>query len=264
MVWAFPLVRHGNANISLEVQKVKHLWSSNRNDRNRPRCEISHFYGYVPQRDRYAIRLDWRRRIMSSKSPKPKSWLAKRIWNFIIGVPLMCFVFGPLPFPLSLGFYYPIRDHLRGHPDGRHGTLPDRFVGLWVRDTTIEFDTLGQAFYLMPGGRFAGMPGMTVRRWHFDRNTFFVDSVSRCGNCYQGNVTSEASASFSDPDHMILVSRDKGQTKGLVGHYRRIQITKELKDLMAKQSESEDDEISFRARMVKKVIEHHEALSLRS
>lgn len=147
---------------------------------------------------------------------------------------------------------------------GRHGTLPDRFVGLWVRDTKIEFDTLGQAFYLMPDGRFAGMPGMTVRRWHFDGNTFFVDSVSRCGNCYQGNVTSEASATFSDPDHMILVSRDKGQTKGFVGHYRRIQITKELKDLMAKQSESEDDEISFRARMVKKVIEHQEALSLRS
>ena len=72
---------------------------------------------------------------MSSDSKLSKSWLVRHKWYFIIGLPLLSFVFGPFPF--GMGLYYPIRDDLRGHPQGHHGTQPSEFVGLWVRDKAV-------------------------------------------------------------------------------------------------------------------------------
>ncbi len=117
---------------------------------------------------------------MTSDFKLRKSWLSKNKWYFIVGLPLFSFVLGPFPF--GIGLYFPIRDNLRGHPQGRHGTQPSDFFGLWVRDKSIEFDFIGQAFYLMPDSRFAQTTGMTERHWHFDNNCLFVDSFSRCGH----------------------------------------------------------------------------------
>src|SRR5438105_5040543 len=117
---------------------------------------------------------------MSSDSRLRKSRRGRNKMYFIIGVPLLCIALAP--FPLGLGMIYPIRDILRGHPQWPHGAQPLNFVGLWIRDESVMYDFVGQAFYLMPDGRFAGLSGMTERRWHFDKNYLFIDSVSRCGN----------------------------------------------------------------------------------
>jgi hypothetical protein len=174
-------------------------------------------------------------------------------------VPLLCFVL--LPFPIGCGLIYPIRDVLRGHPAGTHGSQPQKFVGLWIRDETVEFDFLGQAFYLMPDGRLAGLTGMTERRWHFDNNCLFVDSVSRCGNCYSGNVTTEHTISFSGEGKMFVTNKNKAAKRGIAGNYRRAEITGDLKAEMSRLSRSANDDESFRARMVLRAVEMFEGLS---
>src|SRR5688500_5453773 len=131
---------------------------------------------------------------MSSDS-QSKTWLGRNRWYFIIGAPLLWFVLAPFSL-FGCGMIYPVWDVLRGHPAGRHGAQPPSFVGFWIREEVEMYDFLGQAFYLMPDGRFAGMAGMTSRRWHFDDDRLFIDSVARCGNCYQGNVTAEHSIRF--------------------------------------------------------------------
>ena len=197
---------------------------------------------------------------MSTATKASKSWIARKKWHFIIGLPLFSFLFlGPIP--VGLVFYYPIRDKLRGHPQGHHGTQPPQFVGLWVRDKVEEFDFIGQAFYLMPNGRFGQMTGMTERRWHFDKNRFFVDAVSRCGNCYQGNITSEFTAKFLSPDQLVITKDNKESEREIGGIYRRLQVTDKLKAEMNKLAMSDDDSESFKARMVLEAIKFSESYS---
>jgi hypothetical protein len=125
------------------------------------------------------------------------------------------------------------------------------------------YDFLGQAFYLMPDGRIAGMGGMTARRWHFDNDRLFIDAVSRCGNCYRGNVTTEHTIRFVDADRLFVTNRDKDATRGVAGTYRRAQINAALTSEMSRLAESADERESFKARVVLRAIEQYEALSNR-
>lgn len=178
--------------------------------------------------------------------------------TFFIGVPLLCVGFGPFPYGCGLG--YPILDRLRGHPDEPHGTQPPSFVGLWVHDQPIPFDFQGQAFYLLPDGRVAGMQGMTVRRWHFDKDRFFVDSVSRCGNCYRGNVTAEYNVAFKGPSEIFVTNRDVSVTRGIRGTYHKVTITDSLRSDLNRRKDSKNESESFKARHVLRVIEHFESM----
>lgn len=196
---------------------------------------------------------------MSSRPPSRKSWLARNKMYFIVGVPLVCFALAP--FPIGCGMIYPISDNLRGHPQKPHGAQPQHFVGLWIREESVMYDFLGQAFYLMPDGRFAGMQGMTVRRWHFDDECLFIDSVSRCVNCYQGNVTTEHTTKFNGADQLYITNRNENTTRGLAGNYLRVEITNELKSDLSLQAESKDEGESFKARCVLRAIEQFETLS---
>lgn len=194
---------------------------------------------------------------MSLSSPK-RLWLRRHLWFFIIGAPLVGFALGPFP---GLGMIYRITDSLRGHPQGPHGTQPARFTGLWVRDESVLYDFLGQAFYLMPDGRFAGMRGMTERRWHFDANRLFIDAVSRCGNCYAGNVTTELKIVFKGDDEMTVIDGSVISQRGIVGRYRRFEITDHLRLDLTLLAESTDEEESFKARCVLRAIKDSESLS---
>lgn len=191
------------------------------------------------------------------RSLKLTKWIWRNKWYFIVGVPVFSFFLAP--FPVGLGMIYPITDRLRGHPEGPHGSHPERFAGMWIRDEVVEFDFLGQAFDMMPDGRFVGMIGLTQRRWHFDDGRLFVDSVSRCGNCYRGNVTSEYSVRFDGPDRMVVANRDKTATRGIAGSYRRVEIDDALRSDMERLTNSTDDNQSFKARMVLQVISQVES-----
>jgi hypothetical protein len=190
---------------------------------------------------------------------KPRTWLRRYKWYFIVGVPLLGFALAP--FPLGCGMIYPIRDTLRGHPQGPHGTQPQNLVGFWIREETVVYDFVGQAFYLMPDGRFAGMQGMTARRWHFDNDRLFIDSVSRCGNCYRGNVTTEHTIRFVGADRLFVTNRDKNAKRGIAGKYRRVEVDDALKSEMSRMKESADEGQSFKARTVLRAIESFETLS---
>lgn len=178
--------------------------------------------------------------------------------TFFIGVPLLCIGFGP--FPYGCGLAYPIMDNLRGHPDRPHGNQPRQFVGLWVRDESVIFDFQGQAFYLLPDGRVAGMQGMTVRRWHVDKDRFFVDSVSRCGNCYRGNVTAEYNVAFKGPSEMVVKNRDASVTRGIMGTYHKVSITDALRSDLNRRKDSKNESESFKAIHLLRVIEHCESM----
>lgn len=196
---------------------------------------------------------------MSSDS-QAKTWLGRNKWYFIVGVPLLWFALAPFSL-FGCGMIYPIRDTLRGHRQGPHGSQPPNLVGLWIRDEYVKYDFLGQAFYLMPDGRFAGIPGMTRRRWHFDDNRLFVDSVSLCGNCYQGNVTIEHTIKLVGADQLFVTNRDKAAKKGIAGEYRRVAVTGTLKSELKRLKESKDDSKSFKAHTVLMAIEQFENLS---
>lgn len=168
--------------------------------------------------------------------------------------------FALAPFPPGLGMVYLIRDTLRGHPQGSHGTQPQNLVGLWVREETLMYDFLGQAFYLMPDGKLAGTQGMTERRWHFDNERLYIDAVSRCGNCYRGNVTTKHTTQFVGADQLIVTNRLNAK-KGIVGTYRRVEITDALKPEMSRLEQSKDEVESFKARSVLRAVEHFEMMS---
>ncbi|QYK54333.1 MAG: hypothetical protein KF824_05395 [Fimbriimonadaceae bacterium] len=174
----------------------------------------------------------------------------------VIGTLMLTFVFAPFPF--GMGMIYPIKDSLRGHPEGAHGTQPSNFVGLWIRDESIMFDFVGEVFYLMPDGRFAGKMGMTSRSWHFDDNTLYVDSVSRCGNCYSGNVTTSFNTQFVGTNELLITSQDPSSQRGIGGTYRRFEITEALKSQLKREMESDNEAESFKARSVLDVIEKYE------
>jgi hypothetical protein len=198
---------------------------------------------------------------MSSTSNSKKSWLRRNKLHFLVGVPLLSFILSPFPF--GCGMIYSIEDNLRGHPEGPHGTQPPTFVGLWIRDELVPYDFFGQAFFLMSDGQLAGISGMTSRRWHFDNSSLFVDSISHCGNCYQGNVTSEYTTNFVGADQMLITNRNKLAKRGIAGTYRRFKITAALKLKMSQLSSSKNDDESFNARFVLEVIEQFDNLSNR-
>jgi len=160
-----------------------------------------------------------------------------------------------------MGMIYPIKDSLRGHPQKPHGTQPPKFVGFWIREETVMFDFVGEAFYLMPDGTFAGRSGMTSRHWHFDNNRLFVDSISRCGNCDRGNVTTEYTVNFVDSEQLLITNRDKSAKRGIGGTYRMVKITDDLKANLARMQESKDEDKSFKARCAIAAIEQFESLS---
>jgi len=198
---------------------------------------------------------------MSTNLKSTRSWIGrKKVFLFVASLPIG---FVLAPFPIGMGLIYPIRDHLRGHPQGRHGTQLPKFVGLWVRDNTIAHDFVGQSFYLMPDGRFAGMTGLTERRWHFDDKRLFIDAVSHCGNCYQGNVTAAFTTKFLDPDRLLVTNQNKDATKGIGGLYRRVKITDGLKSKLNQLQVSGDDASSFKAWQEFKVIEMFDLISKR-
>lgn len=185
--------------------------------------------------------------------------MSRNKWWFIIGVPLMGFAL--LPFPIGCGMAYPIRDVLRGHPQWEHGSHPDKFVGLWIREEAIEFDFKGQAFYLLPDGLVAGLDGMSRRRWHYDNDKFFTDSVSLCGNCYAGNSTSAFKIAFRGANEMVASNLDSSVTRGIGGTYRRFEVSDGLKANMKRLSESTDDKENSKGRNVLRVIERVESLA---
>lgn len=186
-------------------------------------------------------------------------WIRKRKWYFILGVPLLWFILAPFSL-FGCGMIYPIVDTLRGHPEGPHGTHPARFAGMWIRDKVIEYDFLGQAFYLMPSGRLAGMMGLTERRWHFDDDRLYVDAVSRCGNGYQGNVTTTYKVKFVGDDQIVVANEGKDATRGIQGTYRRVRIDAGKKAELTQLAKADGAE-GFRSRMVLQAIESFEILS---
>ena len=88
-----------------------------------------------------------------------------------------------------------------------------------------------------------------------------VDAVSRCGNCYQGNVTSEHSIRFASVNQMFVTNRDKNAKRGIAGKYRRVEINGALKSEMNRLKESPDEGASFKARTVLRAIEQFDQLS---
>jgi hypothetical protein len=198
----------------------------------------------------------------SNQTPRQRSWLARKKMYFIFGVPLLWFVLSPYPFGYGMGMIYPIRDELRGHPTRLHGSHPQKLVGLWVRDEYVQFDFVGQAFYLMPNGRFASSPGMTQRQWHFDDSRLFIDSVSRCGNCYQGNFTTEHTITLVGADQIVVSPVQKENAKkGVVGTYRRVQVDGVYKREMERLAKSENEEEGFRGQRALLAITQFEVFS---
>ena len=120
------------------------------------------------------------------------------------------------------------------------------------------YDYTGQAFFLMTDGKIAGTQGMTFRRWHFDNNTLFLDSWSGCGNCYHGVQTTERTAEFSGPDALLITDKTGAAKKGVVGKYRRVEITEALKSELGLLQKSETEEESFKARCTFNAIEQFE------
>ncbi len=177
-----------------------------------------------------------------------------RRWIYLVAFLAVGFLLLPIIEP----YFFSIRDQLRGHPQGAHGTHPQKFVGLWVREETVMYDFTGQAFYLMPDGKIAGTQGMTFRRWHFDNNTLFLDSWSGCGNCYHGVQTTERTAEFSGPDALLITDKTGAAKKGVVGKYRKVKITEALKSELDLLRKSENEEESFKARCMQNAIEHYE------
>jgi hypothetical protein len=104
---------------------------------------------------------------------------------------------------------------------------------------------------------------MTQRRWHFDRDRLYIDAISGCGNCYQGNVTTEHKIKFLGPDQ-LLITNERGGSRGVVGEYTRVQIDDSLKGRMSRLAESPDENQSFRARMVLRTIEQFEFFAERA
>jgi hypothetical protein len=190
---------------------------------------------------------------------RSRKWLLRHKWWLIVGAPLLWIVLAP--FPTGLGMIYPIWDILRGHPAGRHGAQPQNLVGFWIRDEVEMYDFLGTAFYLMPDGRFAGMPGMTVRRWHFDDDRLFVDAVSRCGNCYRGSATTQYTIQLVGADRLLVTPVDKDADRGIGGSYLKVEINPALRSRMGRLEKSVEEDESFRARTVLMAIEQHEVMS---
>jgi hypothetical protein len=194
------------------------------------------------------------------QTARPRSWLRRNKVAIFIGAPLLFFLLAP--FPIGCGFIYEVEDELSGHPRRLHGDHPQNLVGLWVRDEYIEFDFTGQAFYLLSNGRFAGNPGMTIRQWHADGDRLFIDSVSLCGNGYVGNVTSVHTVEFLGPDQMLVAHVTNANAKrGIMGTYRRVELTDAYKEEMERLSKSEDEEQNFRGYRTLLAIQQYEVWS---
>lgn len=187
---------------------------------------------------------------------KPKSWI-KNMWLYLVAFMAIGFLFSPA----FSAFYFPIRDQLRGHPQADHGTHPEKFVGLWVRDEVNLYDSMGQAFYLMSDGRVAGTSSMRFRRWHFDANTLYIDSWSGCGNSYKGVETTELSVNFNGPSLLRISSRSGSATKGVGGTYRRVIVNEALKSDLEHRQMSGDEKQRFKARMMLDAVRQFEVLS---
>lgn len=187
-----------------------------------------------------------------------RKWIKKTAIFFAVAVPACFFL---APFPFGAGVIFTIKDSLRGHPQRPHGHQPVKYVGLWVRDETEMYDFLGQAFCLLPDGNFAGMMGMTSRYWHYDHNRLYIDAVSHCGNCYQGNVTSEYELHFTGDNRLLILSLNGRERKGIGGVYRRVEIGSALQQRLTTEAQSADDLVRFKARMVLQAIKQMGYLS---
>ena len=113
----------------------------------------------------------------------------------------------------------------------------------------------------MPDGKITGTQGMTFRRWHFDNNTFFLDSWPGCGNAFRGVETTERTAEFSGPDALLISDKSRAAERGVVGKYRRVKITEALKSELDLLQKSENEEESFKARCTLNAILHYEGFS---
>ncbi|MCH7904193.1 MAG: hypothetical protein IH944_06450 [Armatimonadetes bacterium] len=117
-----------------------------------------------------------------------------------VAVPAL-FVLAPFP---GMGMIYSIVDPLRGHPHRPHGTQPNNFVGMWMQEEPEMYGFRASAFILESDSQVADGPGMSFRRWHVDKGSFFVDHMSRCGNCFAGNQTGRYDYEFDGDDRMKL------------------------------------------------------------
>lgn len=101
----------------------------------------------------------------------------------------------------------------------------------------------------MSDWQVADIPSMSQRTWHYDKGRLCIDSVSRCGNCYSGIVTSEYTAAFDGTDRMELRYAD-GHGPRYSGWYKRVPISDTLRASMERQEQSGSDIERSQARMV--------------
>lgn len=195
----------------------------------------------------------------SQTSSKP--W-ARRYWKqLIVGTVFSWLILTPFP---GLGTIFPIRDALRGHPHGTHGTQPSEFVGLWIPVGPSNDESVKQAFYLTSHGRVGGRSGMTSRRWHFDNKTFFIDAVSLCGNCYQGNVTCRFFTRFLGSNEVEMIPQDTPRWPKIAGRYRRVEVTDVFKEELNQLKDSSIDSERLNALNVLDAIKQAEHWSLQN
>lgn len=192
----------------------------------------------------------------SKEMVKPKS--RKKIWVFVVVGIYACLTWCA---PVLSAYYVRMRDQLRGHPYAAHGTHPEKFAGLWVRDHVVLDDPKGQAFYLMSDGRMAGRSNNTRRRWHFDANTLYIDFVYRDTGDFSGVHTTEFFATFDGPNSLRIWSRSGSATKGIGGTYRRVIVNDALKPDLFSLMSSGDEKQRFKARMMLDAVSEYEYLS---
>jgi hypothetical protein len=172
----------------------------------------------------------------------------------VVGLPVAYFILGPFP---GMGCGFPIVDALQGHPARKHGTHPKDFLGLWIKEEPVEFGHVANSLYFLANGEFARTNGTLRRTWHYDEEVLYLDHVSGCGNCYRGVVTEKVTVYRQGNTRMRLVPwKDQGYSREIEGWYRRTDVTRELYEKMAIQSETSDYALSSQGRSVIDAIEH--------
>ena len=157
--------------------------------------------------------------------PEKKRFYKKVVITAVVAVPLLWFILAPFP---GMAMIYSITDPLRGHPHRPHGNQPGEFVGMWMQEEPEEYGFRATAFILLGDSNVANGGGMSSLRWHVEGDTFFGDYMSRCGNCYAGNLTGKYEYEFDGPDRLKLTHVDETFNLKYSGWYRRTEITEEL------------------------------------
>lgn len=186
-----------------------------------------------------------------------KRKIVRTVVTIVITLPILWFILMPFP---GMGLIFAIIDPLRGHPHGPHGTQPEKFVGMWIQEEPEMYGFRSSAFILMDNSRVADGPGMSFRHWHVDNDRFFVDYMSRCGNCYAGNQTGEYEYEFDGSDRMKITHVEGTFNLRYKGWYRRVEVTDEFVRKMEELEKSDYDAIGSQARWALFAIEQYESI----